>query len=163
MSGHRHVMNIFRLAADFIHLFSIVLLWMKMSRSRSCSGKNLNLFLKFYFNSFITHPPYNTLSHTITHRNIFEKSGLVLGSLRHPLLGRLLIIPPHPQHNSSLQSNHESILHNLPILNYPLNAGEVSCNVQSQIGHFQGGGGFGSLLDIGNFLAKSPRRNFEFN
>ena len=40
MAAARHVINIFRLAGDFIHLFSIILLWMKMSRSRSCSGKS---------------------------------------------------------------------------------------------------------------------------
>ncbi len=36
-----HAANIFRLAGDLIHLLSIVLLWMKISRSRSCSGKSL--------------------------------------------------------------------------------------------------------------------------
>lgn len=39
MSRPHHIMNIFRLSGDFIHLLSIILLWMKMSRTRSCSGK----------------------------------------------------------------------------------------------------------------------------
>lgn len=57
-SSHRHVMNIFRLAGDFIHLFSIILLWMKMSRSKSCSGKTKErmIMLIILINNHPLHP-----------------------------------------------------------------------------------------------------------
>ena len=40
-----HAANIFRLAGDLVHLLSIILLWMKISRSRSCSGKKSGMII----------------------------------------------------------------------------------------------------------------------
>lgn len=41
-------LNIFRLAADLVHLASIVILGMKMSKTRSCSGNTTHSFCRHF-------------------------------------------------------------------------------------------------------------------
>lgn len=93
-------MNLFRILGDILHLFSFIILILKIRSQRSCEGTNLFLQLTH----FLCDPLVvsldrlrNVSSGTEVVRNLFENAATLLARFRHSL-------PRSPMEYSTLHS-----------------------------------------------------------